>query len=369
SSWVSTVVGGRGGAPAPAATGAGRRARVRVTAVAAVPAVAAAVVVALPAGVRPGVPVIRTGANGRPSVVIVPNRPGWNLVRVPGPAELGTDPGALSAAAPVPGVEGWWAMARLAPGPGRLWIRHGGHESAIRVDTGTGTARSTISWNDGPECVSAALGGLAAGRDRTPRRCPADALDELDAAALRSTVAFVARRGVRSVMLRHDSSPRSREAARRVREAARRLGVAVTDEPRPDRPVIVVSGWRDAHAVVGDVAAGRVRGSGTYLAPWLLAPGLLTLPAGQLVPLRFSPRGDLPMAYAASLAESFPGEPPTAVGYDAWLAAGGTERPRTARLYAASPVRFPAPGGAAGHHTGDGWLPGGTITAISGPLR
>ncbi|QFG22930.1 hypothetical protein [Actinomadura sp. WMMB 499] len=358
------------GAATALATGARRRVPVRAAAAAAVPLVAAAAVaVAVPAKARPGVPVVRTGADDRASVLIVPHRPGWNLVRVPGPAEVGTDPGAPASAVRVPGAEGRWSMVWLAPGRGRVWIRRAGRESAVRVDTGTGTARSTITWNDGPECASAALGALAADRDRPLRGCPADGLDDLDAAALRSIVGFVAGRGVDSVVLRHDSSPRSREAVRQVRGEARRLGVAVTAEARPDRPVIIVSGWSGAHGVLSDVAAGRLRGSGTYLAPWLLAPRLLTVPAGQLLPLRFSPRDEFPVAYTASLAERFPGERPTAAGYHAWLAAGGTERPRTARLYAASLVRFPSPGGEAGHPTGDGWLPEGTITAISGPLR
>ncbi|MDL4776710.1 hypothetical protein [Actinomadura xylanilytica] len=318
--------------------------------------------------VEPGVPLLAAATGDRGPVLVVPHRPGWNLVHVGAAAEVGTDRARLRAAVPVPGTNGRWAMVRLPDGPGRLWIRQGGRVSSQPVDTGRTTA-SGITWNDGPECASAALGGLAAGRAEPLRACPADGLDARDAAALRATVRFIAARRARSITLIGDSSPRSAAAARAVRAASGAAGITVADRPRPEQPIVVVSGWSTAHTRLRDVAKGRLPGAGAYLAPWLLAAPLLTIPAGQLLPLRFSPRDELPLRYATALAERFPGEPPTSAGYDGWLAARGSAPADETRLYAASVVRFPTPGGG-GHAHGDwGWLPEGTVTAVSGPLK
>ncbi|RFU38559.1 hypothetical protein DZF91_27030, partial [Actinomadura logoneensis] len=176
-----------------------------------------------------------------------------------------------------------------------------------------------------------------------------------------------AARHVPALTIVADASPRSRAAARVVGDAARAHRVTVTPQARDDRPTVIVGGWATAYARLMDIARGRIPSQGSYLAPWLLAPPLLTVPAGQLVPLRFAPDDPMPQRYEAALERRYPGQPPTATGYAAWLAALRAPSATTCRLFAASTVQVPGPLGH-DHGTGGAWLPGGTITEVAGPL-
>ncbi|WP_433328089.1 hypothetical protein [Spirillospora sp. CA-294931] len=323
---------------------------------------------------RPGVPVLHSVALGGDPVpvLLAPQRPGWNVVHTGDrQVSVGTDADRLTATARSPGATGTWGMVWLPPGPGRLWIRGGGRTASVRIDAGRGVATSPQIRTDGPECASAALGGLAAGGSPAPlRSCPAQALGTADAGALRAALGFIAGRGVRSVFLAGDGSPRSRAAATVIRDAAAGAGLTVAAEPGARRPIVVVSGWSAAESTLRDIAGGRVRGEGAYLAPWLLSAPLLAIPAGQVLPLRFSPRDPVPLKYAALLQERFHGAVPTKVGFDRWQEAQGRADTGPAKLYAASLVTFmPTRPGETHPHTGTSWLPGGTITVASGPLR
>jgi hypothetical protein len=201
--------------------------------------------------------------------------------------------------------------------------------------------------------------------------CPARQLTLADAAALRAMVHFVAGRRVTAISLASDVSQRGIQAAAVVRAAAARDGLPVVapgvrGAPGPARqPLFVTSGWAEAQAFLREVAAGRYAAEGTYLAPWLLNGPLLTIPAGQLLALRFDTRDPMPLRYLDSLTARFPGEPPTGVGFTQWLPsmADGAD---PLRLYAASQLFVP--GNQDHPHHGAQWITHGTVTAVTGPL-
>ena len=88
--------------------------------------------------------------------------------------------------------------------------------------------------------------------------------------------------------------------------------------------------------------------------------------AGQIIPLRYDPRGPAAGRYLSALSRRFPGEVPSAAGYEAWQRQlGGDFAP--ALMYAAAEVYIP--GMPAHEHRGADWLTSGMITAVSGPLR
>ncbi|MEV7547624.1 hypothetical protein AB0O29_34520, partial [Streptomyces sp. NPDC089915] len=227
-------------------------------------------------------------------VLVVPNRPGFNLVAVAAPdASAGTGRDRLAKGGPRPGSALTWVPVELPAGPGRVWVSAGGAVAALPVDTGragAAPAPAGLRGADGPECASAAAGSVLGGGAKAPAGCPADALTPADAAALRETVSFLAGRGARAVSLVEDGSPRGRAAAAEVRGAAARAGISVSaPDASSRRPLVVTSGWAGADAAVHDVEAGRTVAEGTYLAPWLLTAPLLSPSAGQLIPLRYSP--------------------------------------------------------------------------------
>ncbi|TYC10249.1 hypothetical protein [Actinomadura syzygii] len=318
----------------------------------------------------PGVPLLRDVALGgaRPSILVTPQRPGWNLVHAgDAPVSVGTSRDRLSATERLAGAPGTWRTVWLPSGRSTLYVGSGGRTASVAVDTGRVQPASPRLRTDGPECASAALGALVAGTRGADVPCPADRLDAADADALRATVAFIAGRRVRSVHLVGDGSPRSAAAEAVVREACAKAGVTVAAKAAADRPVVVVAGWSGADATLRDLARGALRGQGAYLAPWLLTAPLLAVPAGQMLPLRFSPRDPEPLRYAAELRSRFPDETPSAAGFRAWRGAADTG---PARLYSASLVNLMPPAVLAQHpHSGTSWLPGGTITVATGPLR
>ncbi|WP_331719291.1 hypothetical protein [Streptomyces sp. NBC_00158] len=307
-------------------------------------------------------------------VLVVPNRPGRNLVGVAAAgAAAGTDRERLVRGGPRPGSTLTWIPVELPAGPGQVWVSAGGSSAPLAVDTGRAGGKPApggLLGADGAECASAAAGAVLGGSTRAPSGCPSDALTEADAAALRDTVAFLAGRGTRAVSLAGDDSPRGRAAAAEVRAAAARAGIAVgAPDASARRPLVVTAGWSGADTAVRDVEAGRVLAEGTYLAPWLLTAPLLSPSAGQLIPLRYAPTGPAAVEYAAALGARLPGEVPTAAGYEAWRAARGTAGPAPAKLYAAAVLYVPGSGGPSaggGHHTTSAsWLPSGMIVPVS----
>ncbi|MBB5803902.1 hypothetical protein F4560_003670 [Saccharothrix ecbatanensis] len=316
-------------------------------------------------GPKPGVPVLAriTVATTALDVVIVPHLPGPNLVHVTPARNLPITSDIDTATTDTrPGSDGGWAVITLPEGKSTLHLG----DSPVPVDTGDTVADAPdLTGADGPECESALLGALigkpTARRDTSP--CPAEALTSHDAAALRTVPAFLAGRGQRMISLVADDSPRSRAAERTVREAAEAHGVGITDDPTA--PVVVVSGWQTAAATVAAVAAGDHPAQGSYLAPWLVTPPLLKPPAGQVVPLAFTPTDESPMRYLSALADRASGAAPSTSGYQAWLRAQGGQPATTVRLHAASTATIP---GSNHHDHRPSWLPGGAVLPVTGPL-
>ncbi|HEV8554973.1 MAG TPA: DUF6239 family natural product biosynthesis protein [Actinophytocola sp.] len=325
------------------------------------------------AGPVPGVPLLGSVAlgDGSTRILVVPHRPGWNLVQVEGDDDaVGTGPDTLATATTRPGAAGAWAPVWLPPGRGQLWIRRKGSLATLAVNTGHRPASLDLSGPDGPECASAALGGLIAGSRQPLLACPSDRLTAEESVALRGLVGFVAARGVSRVTLVTDSSRRSASAAEVVRQAAATGGLTLLTPEHPAGPVLIVSGWAAAAGALRRVATGALPAyGGSYLAPWLLAGQLLEIPAAQLLPLRYSPATDAePARYAATLAARFPPAGPTASGYAAWLAAGKTTASAPYRLFASSTVNPWLTAAPRHDHGGQRWLPAGAIAPVSGPL-
>jgi hypothetical protein len=335
-------------------------------------AAAAAVAVALslvgaPKPPDPGVPMLRQVAVGDATlpVFVTPQAPGWNLVHFGAEdVRAGTGPGALTAARARTGTTGSWALVNLPAGRSRLWIAHGGATGSLKLDTGHTASGPDVTTDDGPECASAALGAVLAGSRQRAGACPAQGLTGDDAGALRAMVSFVAGRHVAAVSVVSDGSPRGAAARQVVEAAARSAGLPVTAPG--DHPLFVLSGWSTADATLRDVAAGRVRAQGSYLAPWLLNGPLLATPSSPLLPLRFDVHDTTPSGYLAALAAAFPGESPTGAGYTAWMRR--REVPAgPLRLYAASQLFVPGDQGHDHEHSAS-WVPSGTVTAVTGRL-
>jgi hypothetical protein len=322
-----------------------------------------------------GTPVVQLADVGGPiPVVVVPNRPGWNLVHIAATEGVlvGPDRERLTAAASRPGASGIWAQVRLPAGPTRLWVARDEHITALQLDTGLpgpafngspGVAAADFTGPDGPECVSAVLGQLAAENNAPVTSCPADTLNASDAAALHGTIRFLAQRGYREISLVADGSPRSMAAADVVRADSAAARVTIGSQG----PLVVVAGWEAADHTLTTLATDRQRGAdGAYLAPWLLYAPLHETPIAQLVPLSYSPRDPLPQTYVTALQSKFPGEPASASGYLAWRQTHTMKQDGPLRLYAVA--RISVPGTASGHSHGGGWLPQGTITAVTNAL-
>lgn len=347
----------------------------------------------------PGQPLLRTVASGGETraVLVAPLRPGPNLVHLSGdPAgpvaaaehHHGTTPAttatiAAGDAPPVPitardGAGGGWAVVDLPPGKGTLTLAVGTGSATVPVDTGTAPAQAgALVGPDGPECASALLGDLAGQRPGSPApevgACPSDALSEADAGALRATVRGIVDRGVDRIRLVADDSPRSVQAAAVVHEAA--PDVSYSDRPDPDSALVVVSGWAPARAALDDASARALETpthlGGTYLAPWLLTPGVVTATASSVLPLTFDPQDTRSRNYAGAVAALFPGEPPATAGYLAWARHEGVPPAPRPTLYGAAPVDVPMTS-TGEHHAGTpnpaSWFPGGTVVPVSAPL-
>ncbi|MEV6517235.1 hypothetical protein AB0M37_15755 [Micromonospora chalcea] len=328
-----------------------------------------ATAVVLPASPgRPGAPLLVALDNGDRGIplMVVPQRPGWNLVHVGAEGvSVGLRPDRLSPVTRLPGATNGWSLVHLPPRPSRLHVAYGGRDAVVRLDTGAaGGAGPDLRGPDGPECVSAALGALLRGGSQPLSRCPADALSPGDREDLDATVAFLAPWAEGGISVVGDTSARSVAAVAAVTAAARRAGLRVVPPGTGRHPTLVVTGWAAAEAALRDAARGPGAALGTYLAPWLLTAGVLRPATGQMLALRFDPRAEPVSRYVTELARRFPGEPATVSGYLAWQ--GGSPA-GPARMYAAAAVSLPGPV-AHGGHGRSGFLPGGTVTAVTGPL-
>jgi hypothetical protein len=350
---------------------------------------------------EPGVPTVQRLRHDDVdfTVTVAPARPGPNLVRIDA-TYLGrggqhaehrrqrfrvgtTDSTELVTAAPRPGTDGVWAVLDLPEGSGTVLVSHGpDHRVPFAVETGfdTPSEDSAELWSgpDGPECLTALTTAVLAGGD-VPAACPSTSLSDDDARALRGTVRTLAARGVEELTVQGDESPRSVAATALVRREAGRVGVrlAPADAPASStqgvrNALLVVGGWADAADRLADVSRlplrrQPIRSDGTWLAPWLLSPGVVDSTAGATLPLDFDIRDAAAQEYSQTLATYFPGQAPTASGYRAWRAArGDAASPLT--LYAASRAAFlPDQPGHASHSTEVSWFPGGTVTPV-GPL-
>ncbi|MER7728846.1 hypothetical protein [Streptomyces sp. NPDC096323] len=340
---------------------------------------------------RPGVPSVHKLHLGgqHMTVMVVPNRPGPNLVAVGGAETVaaGADRDRLTAGTVRAGSAQKWVPVNLPAGESRLWVSAAGAKTSIEVNTGArADTPAALRGADGPECAAAATGALVAGSVRTLTSCPSDSLAATDRSALRSVVAFLAGRGTRTAALVSDGSPRGKAAAAVVRAAAADARItlaAPTKGPgtaKAARPLIVVAGWQEAESTIRAVAAGRLRAQGSYLAPWLLTRPLLVPGAGQLIPLRYAPRTELPMAYVSALSALLPGEYPSGAGYEGWrrtMGGAATDDASSVRLYATAVMYIPGSplsGPGAGEHRHKGtttadWLPNGMIASVAGPFK
>ncbi|WP_296153509.1 hypothetical protein, partial [Pseudonocardia sp. SCN 73-27] len=382
------------------------------TGLAAVAALAALPTPAL--GATPGEPLLRAVDLGgtQLAVLVAPMRPGPNLVQVSGSGYPA--PGATLAEAPATpaghhggaptgpagltvdagsgpvtvttrdGATGGWAVVDIPAGTERLTLRSGPVDASVPVDVGpTAGTPTVLAGTDGPECASALLGTFvartAAGAEAPMPACPSDVLAAGDAVSLRAMTNFVGEHGVAAIRLVSDDSPRSQAAATVVRDEAARHDVRLVDAPGADVALVVVGGWAQAADTLR--TATQLAGEeptylgGTFLAPWLLTPSVVTQAQSSVLPLEFSPQDAGPQQYAAALAATFPGAAPSASGYLAWVAATRSLTDDRPRLYGAAPVDVPmmsGPGDMAdmGHGVVNpaAWFPGGTVVPVTGPL-
>jgi hypothetical protein len=347
----------------------------------------------------PGVPSVQRQRHDKVdfTVTIAPARPGPNLVRVDAArikdgalvvhgdsgqngkhaVYVGTnadfEAGRQVRALPRPGASGLWAAVDLPEGGGTVLVSHGQrHRVPFAVDTGSAPS-GTDAWTgaDGPECVTAATAAVLAGGS-APDSCPADALGEADESALRRVLAFLLDRGIQELAVRHDASPRSAAAFDLVNDVAGDAGVRLVDPsaaPGERNALLVVSGWDDAASSLAEVASTPlrrqpIRSDGTWLAPWLLTPGVVDSTLGAVLPLDFDIRDEAAQEFSQTLAALFPGQSPTASGYAAWRAARGTD-PDPLALFAASRAAYmPKSPGHSSHESEVAWFPGGTVTQV-----
>lgn len=326
------------------------------------------------------------------TVTVAPARPGPNLVRVDatkagsgaahhrtGRVLVGTAdaPDDLVAATPRPGTDGLWAVVDLPEGTGTVLVSHGRwHRVPFAVETGgvPDDAAEAADWSgpDGPECLTTATAALLAG-GAPPAACPSTAMTATDVDALTATVETLADRGVTELALVTDDSARSRAAYDLVEQLSadrdvRLVGADVA--PGERNALLVLSGWSGAAEHLAAVSSTPlrqqpIRSDGTWLAPWLLSPGVVDSTAGAMLALDFDIREEPAQQFGAALATYLPGQAPTASAYAAWRDARGVE-PDPVRLFAASRAAYmPATPGHAGHETQVAWFPGGTVTPVS----
>jgi hypothetical protein len=359
---------------------------------------AGACLAALPkpaAGPEPGRSLLRPVDLGlrHLAVLVLPMRPGPNLVHIGdagggqlvpaghqhgAPAAVNPAAGVLTVAAggtavPLasrPGAPGQWAVVDIPAGANTLTVADDGITAGIPIDVGGAPAdpavQRTLAGPDGPECAAAALGALAAGRP-ADRSCPSQALSARDAAVLGQTVGWLAGRGITTLDLAVDGTPRSSAAQRLVRDEATRHGLTVAPTPAASHTMVVLSGWDAGSTTLSALSERAGDGSfgGVVLAPWLLSAPVLARTTSEVLPLTFDPKSSGPRKYALTLAAAFPGETPTTGGYLAW--SGGRAAAGPVRFYGTAQVNVPMGGPMDDMDmSGPGdWYPSGTVVPIS----
>ncbi len=312
----------------------------------------------------PGVPVLASA--GRSPVLISPHRPGPNLVHFPsGNHQVRVGDGPEVPAVPAAGADGTWALVDLPAGRGEITVSSGSSvQDDFEVSFDTGTAPGPAA---DVECATAALGGLVSGRRDVLTSCPADELSTEDADSLTKLVTFLKDRGVRSVRLVSDATPRGVRAAALVRS-----GLEVKDS---GDALVVLSGWSEAHKALSragvEQAENPVYPHGLYVAPWLLTTPIATSVTTLAVPLRFDPREQLPIGYAIEIGSGFGGANPTPAGFRSWL--GGRSTGDQVQIYAVAQVTAMPMGPGEAHGPGmpmqeelaGQWVPKATVVPVS----
>jgi hypothetical protein len=339
----------------------------------------------LPPQAMAGQPVVQAAAVGadHAKVVVVPHRPGPNLVWVDGEGyRVGTERDQLVAAERRPGAPGGWAVLDLRSGASMLWVEHAGHRASIALDAEPVVPELPgITTADGPECLSAVVGAVMAGAAPLGR-CPDQALAAADRRALRGMIRSIADRHVPGIRLVGGDSPRADAAEALVRRQAHGLGLAVDGPPRRLDARVVVGDWSTAEQALIQQTRDPA-GSGVYLAPWLANGTLLGYSSGAVVVLNYDTTQGPAAEYVADLDRFATRKLASPEGFAAWLAASGRPAPAgPARLYAALAgfdLMGADPGMRAmngmngmqrsvGGATG-GWIPNGRMTSVSKPLN
>jgi hypothetical protein len=343
---------------------------VALAASAAVPATASA-----SAAVAGSPALVAANVGGVPTTVaVLPHRPGPNLVWVSGgggdtggAGEVAVDGGGAVPLAARPGAEGSWAVVDLPAGASRLWISRDGARAPVFLDgSPDAPAMAGALGADGPECLSAVVAALAV-EATAPSDCPSDALTPADARLLDESVTFLAGRGIRRLSLVEGTSPRAVAAAREVRRVAARSGLEVA-AGSGGAALLVLSDWRSAEQALRDVARpGHQPTDGVYFAPWLANGTLLKYSTGAVVALGFNPVGPEALRYVGALTVRNASALASPAGFAVWRAATGLAPVSgPGRLYSALAGFQMYPGHE--HGSADGWVPGGVLAEVSGPL-
>ncbi|WP_424189047.1 hypothetical protein ACOBQX_11760 [Actinokineospora sp. G85] len=347
---------------------------------------ALAAVPAPPALPTPGVPVLVDAAVADSIVptLVIPHRPGPNLVHFPASAgegiEVSVGDGDQVAAFPRKGAEGTWAVVDLPAGRSELTVHRAGETDGVWLDAGTERVGPRATGEDGAECASAALGGLVAGRRDVLAACPDAGLSTQDEAALRKLVAFLRDRGAPALTLKSDTSPRGVRAGRVVREAAGAAGLRVADGVEAENALVLVGGWesgaRELERARSQQSENPVYQYGLYVAPWLLTNTHAGSVTSVNTPLRFDPRETQPATYALELANAFGGERPSLGGLHAWLGDRRGDVDGEPRVFAVAQVNVMQMGPDEQHAPGMSmiearpgqWVAKATIVPVSGVL-
>lgn len=345
----------------------------------------------------PGQPLLRPLDLGTRhlALLMLPMRPGLNLVHIGdsggqamptghhhGGPQMSAMPGALTVSAggsqvlvaARAGAPGGWAVLNIPSGAKALTITGDGVPATVPINVGTAPAdpavQGALAGPDGPECASVVFGALVAGGTPDQDGCPSQRLTASDAGTLRDAVEFLAQRGITTLDLVSDASPRGVAAAGLIRAEAARRRLAVSTAGTSTGTLLVVSGWASAAAALTE-QLGRAGAGETVLAPWLLTGQLLSRASSEVLPLTFDPQEDAPRRYAATLAAIFPGETPSAGGYLSWARYTGARVDKRATFYGAAPVDVPMGMDDMDMNPADqpaNWYPNGAIVAISPAL-